>query len=360
MLTSLTKDDEKQALRIKRFFFAVASYIMGITLTAFCYAIGLTQVPLRIMISTYILIVISNVIIFFIFKTGLNKRFKDPSLTLFQMVLATIWIMVAAFYGDEVRGSVLLLYLVIFIFGLFQLRYLQFLFISAFAVISYAVVIFLLIQYRPETANIKVELTYIIVLMTVLLWFSFIGGYISTLRIKIAKALETIEKLAIYDDLTQVYNRRQMYKLLEEQKALADRGVHPFSLCIFDLDRFKKINDTHGHEKGDIVLKTIAQAVQKSLRDYDYIARYGGEEFVLILTNTDKDEAIVCAERVRKLIENIAIEGIPESFGITISIGIAKYEPVESVQDVINRADTAMYKAKDLGRNKVEYMSDIN
>ncbi len=356
MLQLLPKDDEKQSLRIKRFYFAVASYVMGISLTAFCYVLGLTQVPLSIMISTYILIVISNIIIFFILRSGFNKGFKDPSLTLFQMVLATIWIMVAAFYGDEVRGAVILLYFVVFIFGLFQLRYLQFLFLSAFAGISYAVVIFLLILYRPEAANIKVEITYIIVLITVLLWFSFIGGYISTLRIKIAKALETIEKLAIYDDLTQVYNRRQMYKILEEQKALADRGIHPFSLCILDLDRFKKINDTYGHEKGDIVLRTIAQEVQKSLRDYDYIARYGGEEFVLILTNTDKEEAMVCAERVRALTENITFEGSPEFSGITVSIGVAKYESVESAQDIINRADTAMYKAKDLGRNQVEYL----
>jgi len=91
-----------------------------------------------------------------------------------------------------------------------------------------------------------------------------------------------------------------MYKILEHQKALVDRGIHPFSICIFDLDHFKRVNDTFGHTAGDIVLKTVAQETQANLRNIDHIARYGGEEFILILTNSDKNQAAICAERIRK------------------------------------------------------------
>jgi diguanylate cyclase (GGDEF)-like protein len=250
---------------------------------------------------------------------------------------------------------VLLLYLVVFVFGLFRLRVWQFLFLSLFAVVNYAAVILLLYQLHPEAINTRIEVVNLVVLAMVLPWFSLVGGYITNLRAMIAKALSTIEQLAIIDDLTQVFNRRQMYKILNEQKALGDRGIHPFSICIFDLDHFKLVNDTYGHSAGDIVLKTVAQEAQKNLRNIDHIARYGGEEFILILTNMKPREAIICAERVRDMIKKLMFENMPEKFRITISVGVTEYQPNEFIQDAINRADKALYRAKANGRDRVEY-----
>jgi diguanylate cyclase (GGDEF)-like protein len=189
----------------------------------------------------------------------------------------------------------------------------------------------------------------------VLPWFSLVGGYITKLRTQISHALTTIERLAIIDDLTQVFNRRQMYKILEHQKAMVDRGVHPFSICIFDLDHFKIVNDTFGHSAGDIVLKTVAQETQANLRNIDHIARYGGEEFILILTNSDKSQAMICAERIRKKVKDLVFENMPSDFRITISVGVTEYQSNEVIQEAINRADTALYRAKGNGRDKVEY-----
>lgn len=172
---------------------------------------------------------------------------------------------------------------------------------------------------------------------------------------QISHALSTIEKLAIIDDLTQVFNRREMYRILDEQKSLVERGIHPFSICIFDLDHFKRVNDTFGHSAGDIVLKTVAQETQKNLRNIDHIARYGGEEFILILTNSEKPEAMECAERVRRVVRQLVFENMPDDFRITISVGVTEYQASEDIQDAINRADTALYRAKLNGRDKVEY-----
>ncbi len=105
-----------------------------------------------------------------------------------------------------------------------------------------------------------------------------------------------------------------MYKILEHQKALGDRGIYPFSICIFDLDHFKRVNDTFGHIAGDTVLKTVAQEVQKNLRDIDHIARYGGEEFIIILTNSGRREAMICAERVREMVKELTFENMPADF----------------------------------------------
>jgi diguanylate cyclase (GGDEF)-like protein len=314
-----------------------------------------TRVTFNVLIISLLGILAVNIVMYAIFRTGLNKRFKDPSLTLLQMVTATFWTMVVVYYADSFRSVVLLLYLVVFVFGLFRLRVWQFLFLSLFAVVNYAAVILLLYQLHPEAINTRIEVVNLVVLAMVLPWFSLVGGYITNLRAMIAKALSTIEQLAIIDDLTQVFNRRQMYKILNEQKALGDRGIHPFSICIFDLDHFKLVNDTYGHSAGDIVLKTVAQEAQKNLRNIDHIARYGGEEFILILTNMKPREAIICAERVRDMIKKLMFENMPEKFRITISVGVTEYQPNEFIQDAINRADKALYRAKANGRDRVEY-----
>lgn len=349
------KGDYNQTLRIKRFLMAVGSYFMWFCLLYLCILQGITRVSIPVLFASGFGVFVMNAGIYFVFRSGLNKRFKDRSLTLLQMLLATAWCMVIVYYADEARNLILLSYLVVFVFGLFRLTVKQFLFLSAFTVFSYTAVIFLLSQTHPEFINPKIDFMNIIVLATVLPWFSLVGGYIARLRKEIAKALLTIERLAITDDLTQVFNRRQMFNILENQKALGDRGAHQFSVCIFDLDDFKKVNDLYGHEKGDIVLKTIAQAVQQNLRDIDQIARYGGEEFVLILPDSDVHLAMICAQRVQEMAKKIRFEKMPEEFRITISVGVAEYNAFEPVQDTINRADNALYRAKKNGRDRVEY-----
>jgi diguanylate cyclase (GGDEF)-like protein len=307
-----------------------------------------------VLVTSFWGILSCNAVIYTLIRSGFNKRFKDPSLTLLQMIIATFWVMVIVFYADSMRSLVLLVYLVVFVFGLFKLNVWQFLFLSAFAVVNYSLVILLLYTINHEFIN-KIDILNIAILAMVLPWFSLVGGYITRLRAQISHALSTIERLAIIDDLTQVFNRRQMFKILEHQKSLVDRGIHLFSICIFDLDHFKRVNDTFGHSAGDIVLKTVAQETQRNLRNIDHIARYGGEEFILILTNSEKHEAMICAERIRSVVEKIVFEDMPEDFRMTISVGVTEYQPSELIQEAINRADTALYRAKINGRNKVEY-----
>jgi diguanylate cyclase len=355
MFSIYPKDDHNQTLRVKRFLMALGSYVMWSTFAVFLHYQENTRVTLGVLVASLSGILAVNIILYVILRSGLNKKFKDPSMTLVQMVVATFWTMVVVYYADSIRSVVLLLYLVVFVFGLFRLNVWQFLVLSAFAVINYSAVILLLYTTHPESINTRTEILNIVVLSVVLPWFSLVGGYITKLRAQISHALSTIERLAIIDDLTQVFNRRQMYKILEHQKALVDRGIHPFSICIFDLDHFKQVNDTFGHSAGDIVLKTIAQETQRNLRNIDHIARYGGEEFILILTNVEKDQAVVCADRIRKLVRKIEFNNMPADFRMTISVGVTEYQQSEVIQQAINRADTALYRAKANGRDRVEY-----
>ena len=228
MLSIFPEDDHNQTLRIKRFFMAFGSYIMWLAICVLFYSQGeMNRATANILFICFWGIVICNLLIYTLIRSGLNKKFKDPSLTLLQMIIATFWVMVIVYYSDSMRSLVLLTYLVVFIFGLFRLNVWQFLFLSAFAVANYSLVIFLLYKINPGLIS-KIDILNIMILAMVLPWFSLVGGYITKLRAQISHALSTIEKLAIIDDLTQVFNRRQMYKILEREKALVGQGNSSF------------------------------------------------------------------------------------------------------------------------------------
>lgn len=360
MLSIFPRSDFDQALRIRRFFIAAASYTMWIFLVIYCHTQDIFRMSLVSTLGTCLLVIFMNVILYGIFRSGLNKRFQDPSLTQAQILLATFWIMVIAYHLDEARGITHLLYLVAFIFGVFKLNLRQFLILELYALIGYAYVIALLLAHHPDKINLRVEMLYWLVLAAVLTWFSLVGSYINTLRKRLnvtnrelKAAMTTIELSAIHDDLTGTYNRRHLFSIINREKAVVDRGGDTFSLCIFDLDDFKRVNDTCGHQTGDLVLKTLIGEIRKNIRAQDYIARYGGEEFVVILAYADPENAMRCAQRLRDAASSVTFPGLPEDFRITISLGITQYFSPESIDNLISRADTALYRAKLSGKNTI-------
>ena len=142
-------------------------------------------------------------------------------------------------------------------------------------------------------------------------------------------------------------------EILQREKALADRGRSPFTLCIFDLDNFKHVNDTYGHLSGDMVLRVLIHEIKRNIREQDYIARYGGEEFVVILAYPEMEEALACAERLKEVASGLRYPGLPGDFNITISMGVTRFRPGESIDSLVGRADTALYQAKTGGKNRI-------
>lgn len=168
-------------------------------------------------------------------------------------------------------------------------------------------------------------------------------------RLKIAFVQnEAMQQLANTDYLTKLPNRRLVERNLQEN---IKNGYH-FSIILFDLDHFKKINDTFGHDIGDQVLKEFGNLLQANIREKDIVGRWGGEEFIIIANNLNGKQAIIFSDRLRKLIEEASFAHINS---LTASFGVAEYNPKERVQDVLKRADIALYLAKENGRNKVEF-----
>ncbi|PKN52403.1 MAG: hypothetical protein CVU55_07700 [Deltaproteobacteria bacterium HGW-Deltaproteobacteria-13] len=196
MIGIFPKDDPKQTLRIKRWLMAFGSYLMWMAITVVLYSQGqMHRLTLDLLVVSFLGIIICNLLIYAIIRSGLNIRFKDPSLTLLQMTIATFWVMEIVYYADAIRSVVLLVYLVVFVYGLFKLNVRQFLFLSAFAVVNYSLLIFLLYKTHPESLNNKVDILNILILATVLPWFSLVGGYITGLRARISGAFSTIARL---------------------------------------------------------------------------------------------------------------------------------------------------------------------
>lgn len=174
--------------------------------------------------------------------------------------------------------------------------------------------------------------------------------YNDQLRVSVA---ETIE-MAVIDGLTGLHNRRYMDSHIETlfQRAVTRR--RPLSIMITDLDRFKNINDTYGHEGGDQVLKEFARRIRANVRGMDLVCRFGGEEFVVIMPDTEPHIAERVAERVRQDIEKQPFPLSGTGVAVTVSIGVASVNyGADSVSELMRRADSALYRAKNSGRNRV-------
>jgi len=171
---------------------------------------------------------------------------------------------------------------------------------------------------------------------------------------------ERVAKMATTDGLTGLNNHRYFQERLAERVEEARRHPTKHSLILIDIDHFKQVNDTHGHPVGDEVLRGLAKLLRESVRNVDLAARYGGEEFVLLLTNTDRKGAMLLAERVRKEAKKLKFDGEDGTFAITISLGVATFpDDARSKEAVIERADRALYRAKEQGRDQVVAYADI-
>lgn len=170
-------------------------------------------------------------------------------------------------------------------------------------------------------------------------------------RFTLFRANQRLARIAAYDGLTGLFNQRQFARSLGVELLRAERMGQPASLIITDLDRFKSVNDTHGHAVGDDVLAAVARDVVSCVRPFDVPCRIGGEEFAVILPQTGKDQAVAVARRICSHVALTAHEGLPE---VTVSCGVATYpDDADAIRLLTTRADGAMYAAKRAGRNAV-------
>jgi diguanylate cyclase (GGDEF)-like protein len=349
------RDQIKQGLRLRRFMFASAFSLVYLAVLGVFVAHG--RVRLETFLQTCGIVAVCVVVLLILFKSGLNLRFRDPSLTGWQFLASVYTMLYVVYHAPDTRLAFTAFFFVALMFVMLRHSGRRVAALGAASMLGFALVVWLRYLDDHDREILRVDLLQLVVVAVTLPWFLFIASHVKRLQRGLTEVnvrLGDLQQKSRRDDLTGVYNRRALMVAMDEAKHVADATREPLSICVIDLDLFKRYNDEIDHLAGDNVLRSFAQAVQNGLRASDVFGRYGGEEFVQILRHTSLAGALAEAERLR---ERIGALDFPYSRNVgplTVSIGVAQYEPGEAIIETFARADAALYKAKRRGRNRVE------
>jgi diguanylate cyclase len=351
-----------QSVRLRRVQLASLIYAICVPLMFIAYSLGL--VGFEAAMGTIALVVIVNVALLALFFLGINQRFKDPSMTRVQVVIAIVVLMAFIYAMDKERSLALILCPIVLMFGAFRFNTREFVSTAALVLAGYGVVFGLLLLTKRDTVDLDVELFRWLVLACLLPCFAVIAGKVSELRQQLRRsnddlssALATIQEMATHDSLTGLPNRALFNDSLQRAVSQAKRSGRPIALFFIDLDRFKNINDALGHQVGDQALVEAARRLTRCIREGDMAARLGGDEFVVLMAYEDTSMLIEVAGRILAAMHQPMMAG-PHQVNISASMGICTYPADASdTQTLISNADIAMYSAKAQGRNRFTFYS---
>ncbi|QMV65018.1 GGDEF domain-containing protein [Pseudomonas berkeleyensis] len=354
-----------QNLLLKRFAMAFASYAMMALVCWFAVFNGLFLGSVSTAAWLTLGVFGSQLVFLWLFLSGRNLRFDDPSLTEAQVLVALAWQPPVLAFFDSARGSMLVFYILILLFGVFQLPPRVFVRCAAFAFFGFTAMV-LIEAYRMQLVDPSMAWLQVWVLFIMLVWLCLFSSYVQAMRKRMRQRrfalqahqdtlrgmMRQLEDLVATDELTGLFNRRHFLRLASRELQHMGNG-RQHGLALIDLDHFKRINDAHGHAAGDRVLQTFAAVARACLRDGDIIARYGGEEFVLLLPNTDADQFTACCERLREAFATAEPVGVNVE-NLSLSAGMTLLCADDDLDEALQRADQALYQAKRGGRNRCD------
>lgn len=336
-----------------------ASYIVdALVLLVYAYA-GTTSFTTAL---AYLTSGLLSVALFLVLsETKVNDRFKEHHLVMQQTGVGLAIMLLFLYIAPEVGCVFLCSIFLVFTFAALRATPRQTMIGWTSAVIGLAG--FFLFTDEPiamphETSleRFATMLVFVLVLgrgMIVGLYSSYLHDSLYKRGLELKEAYKRIEELAELDELTGLLNRRSIMQALDEEIVRARRSSNPLTVALIDLDWFKRINDQYGHPTGDEVLRTFAITMFANIRSIDKFGRYGGEEFLLVLPETANDSAKRTLDRSRAIIADLDWSAISPGMMVTISAGLATLRPEDAPDSLLARADSALYRAKDLGRNRV-------
>ena len=358
-----------QRLRWHRFRLALIGYCFFYGVTAYLWWDGQLDLDWIEFLSLLAGGVFLNVVFAGMILSGRNLALRDPSMTVVQTLGVVVIALVLAWAsGTLVSQDAASMALVVgLLFGMFRLGARQLAFLAGLGFAGFTCIA--LLHDSRLGLDGHETLVRLVIVGGTLTWTTVFASYVGQLRKRLSSrnselktALTTLEKLAKYDGLTGIFNRREIFTQLEEALEESLRLGTPISISLFDLDSFKTINDAYGHSIGDETLREFVHRVKATARSLDRLGRvaegagfgrYGGEEFLLIMPMTRLDGAHDAAERIRDAIsgEPFIFDGV--KVDVTVSQGIAEAGPNERTDHLLARADRALYQAKRDGRNCV-------
>ena len=305
--------DERQALRMQRYLIAAGTSVLVCLMLI--WLAFLQALPWRAALAGMTVIAVLLVIFYVVFRTGLNLRFADPSLTTEQAAAAILSLAYIMYHAGPVRPLLIVFYVVAMLFGVLRLEARRLMLLALLALAAHGIVLALLLARDPASDK-RAAFIEFVVLLVVLPWFAAMGGYVNRLRLRLSDS---------HRDLKAAFE---------------------------DIDHFKSINDTLGHAAGDALLRELSKLATAGLRALDIAGRWGGEEFLLVLPGTPLDGAAALAERLRTTLERARYGALGER-RVTATFGVGEYARGEEISALLARADGALYAGKAGGRNQV-------
>ena len=358
---------ERERKPLRQFRLAVSLYFLWCSLAWLSNNLEQTTLTAEFAMMLLVGIGITNLFFLSLARTSISFQLPEPTITTAQCVLGISWGSLYIFLGSGTAELALGIYTTAMLFAIFQVDEKLFEKIAGFAAAAYVSVTFLKGLQNPTALPTNLDIFRLLIFLGVLAWTLYYARNLYSLREKLLKRndhlrgkIDAVSISAERDHLTKSFNRHYIMACLEREKGRADRSNNPFSVCIFDLDHFKSINDEYGHLVGDIILKGFAKRVRSELRSMDAVnpsdfkrsfGRFGGEEFIVVLPSTGLHGAERCADRIRATIDKRLFD---DKYTVTCSGGVAEYKRGESISDVLSRADQALYEAKKAGRNKIK------
>ena len=362
--------DPETRLRLRRVWLGLLSYLMFLVPMSIAVHAGSSTMGWWGVAGFTSVAVTVNLLALAAIASGWSKRFADPSLLVPQLVAAMLLALaMIQFFEGEARSVLLLLFVAVFFFGLFGLTTRQYLRLTTGTAVGYlGLSVWELLGRDAPQQDWLMEAIRFSALVIITIWMSFIGGYIASIRRRLAAQRDALEnansklrELSIRDELTGLYNRRHLTERLEQESERGRRYGQGFSVALIDIDHFKTVNDEHGHAVGDEVLVQFAGILRLQARFIDHVGqapertlgRFGGEEFMIILPGTSLAGAGVCLERMRAAVTQAPFETSAGPVHVTFSAGLAEQRPDEAAEVLLQRADEALYRAKEGGRDRL-------
>lgn len=292
-------------------------------------------------------------------------RLADPSMTGMLIVASLVPSVYVMYHVTEpmIRAAFLLMATVAMLFGVLAFDFRRMLALGGTVLASYMAVLLALHLWAPERLDPRIEAVLVVAYAIVLVQVASLGSYIAGLRESLrsknndlVKTMAELEDLATRDPLTRLPNRRTAMLQLDRELSRAERRESSGdTLCValLDVDHFKRVNDDHGHQAGDDVLRLLGNTMSSAMRQGDFVARFGGEEFLIILPETTLEGGRITAQRVCDAIAGLPPEHLPAGMPVTVSIGLASHDSGRRIEETLGLADKALYEAKARGRNRV-------
>jgi diguanylate cyclase len=350
----LLTTDSGLRLRLAQASLAMAMLAIGVLTMQFFVWAGVAQAR---PVLVWTVISLSGMAVFWVLiRSGFSRRFKEPSLTVPQMLYAIVCGAIAYAILGAGRGGAFPIVMTILMFGMFVATPAQMRSVSVFCVVVFGATMASMAWIDPQTYPWSVEIGHFLMVATMVPAVSVLAGRLSRLRLRsrqqrseLAQALARIRELATHDELTGLANRRHMQELMEQEHQRCIRSGQTFCLALLDLDHLKPVNQIHGYAIGDQVLRAFAAEALRHVRLSDALARWSGQQFVLMFADTRAALARGGLERLHQRVSGLRTVQGEAQIEVTVSAGLAEHHAGESVVATLDRARGALLEAKAQG-----------